>query len=163
MFLVGSIVLAGCADTKIVESPTPEDDTAGPPATSPWEGDWTGTIDGHASFETDWETAPYCSGEVSVAVGEAGLLEGGGDCVILWGPYEGLGFDATLSGSITEEGAVVLIGALLEGSGDHAWDDADLAGIADSVERTATAQGDTLYYPTGMEAIDAFMVLGLSY
>lgn len=146
----GSAVLEG-KETDDLADADDTDDVA-----SPFAGDWTGALDGHAAFSEDWESAPYCSGTLSVEVSPAGNVSGSGDCVILWGPYVDLVFDVDFSGTIATDGTVDIETVFGEPRQEHVWDDVTLAGTADADARSGEAEGDTLYYPSGMEPIEAF-------
>jgi hypothetical protein len=138
------------------------DDTAAAVVTSPFAGHWTGTMDGHAQFADDWDTAPYCSGDLTTTVADDGSLTGQGDCVILWGPYVDLAFQVNLTGSFAEDNTATVAAAFVESSGQHQWDDVTAIGTADATFGTASARGDTLYYPSGMDPIAAFIVVELT-
>ncbi len=152
-------LLAAC-ETPVVDDKKQTgdtDDTGADTAASgsPYAGSYAGTIDGHAAFEADWETAPYCSGSVSVTVARGGELGGDGDCTILWGPYTGYDFAVTLGGTVDATGTVSIDSSLVDAEAEHPWDDTTLAGAF--TEGVLSAEADTLYYPVGLDPIDAFI------
>lgn len=160
------ILALGCTDAATVDdtSPANDDDSAGDTGAfeSAFTGNWSGDIAGHAEFETDWETAPYCAGDVSVAVAATGDITGSGECVILFGPYTDVAFTVAITGRVKGDGFAGLDVIMSEESETHLWDDTALTGTADGTAGTLVAEGDTQYHPSGMEAIAGFERVSLS-
>ena len=71
---------------------------------SGFEGTWEGVINGHASFEDNWEDEPYCTGDATADVDEAGLVDGSATCTITFGPAVNETFEVNLMGSVDGDG-----------------------------------------------------------
>ncbi|GDX78755.1 hypothetical protein LBMAG42_05660 [Deltaproteobacteria bacterium] len=162
-------LLLACADSATVDGnkhgggrDSGGDDT-GEDFSSPFTGAWTGTAGGYAQFYDDWETAPYCEGAVTATVAATGAITGSGECeIIAESPYQGELFDVTLSGQVTATGELALDVTISEETESHGFGDTAAVGTGDATAKTLSAEGDTMYYPTGLDAILAFVRVELA-
>lgn len=168
ILLLPLAVLLGCDDSATVDGnknsgrDTAGDDTGGD-FSSPFTGAWTGTAGGYAQFYDDWETAPYCEGDITASVEATGAISGSGECeIIAESPYQGELFDVVLSGQVTAEGELALDVTISEETESHGFGDTAAVGTGDAAAKTLTAEGDTMYYPTGLDAILAFVRVELT-
>lgn len=162
MRLLLPLCLLACEEPdKDTAGDTASDDTGEDSTPSPYTGSWSGELSGHADFTEDWETAPYCTGVVDLTVATDGSVTGSGDCTILWGPYMGLIFVATLGGQVGDDGALSLPLTLTDAESEHPWDDCTLTGSADATAHTGSAASDTAYHPVGLDPIEAMVRLTL--
>jgi len=102
---------------------------------------WTGRIDGHAQFESDWEVVPYCSGPVQVDVDPVGQAVLSGSCTILWGPVRDTVFQVSGTGTVSE-GRGSLEVSFLANPDIRGFDPVTVQG---SVDGGLILQGDTRY------------------
>ena len=147
---------------KVAATDTAPEDTGEAPFESAFAGGWSGTVSGFAQFNADWETAPYCSGELTATVAATGDITASGTCVILFGPYTDLAFDVSAAGVVTSAGEAGLDVLISEPTDAHVWDDGALSGTGDAAAGTMELQGDAQYYPTGMDPIAGFEVVSLT-
>ncbi len=166
-FSILLLSLTACADGEVVvddktdTGETADTDTDTGDSVSPYAGDWAGLIDGYAAFNADWETEPYCSGEIAAEAADGGAFIGDGECVILWGPYIGTTFLVELDGSIADDGAISVSVSMADADQTRSWDTATLSGTADATSHTGSATVDTFYNPLGIDPVAAIIVLTL--
>lgn len=161
MRLLPFLLLVACEPASDDKDTSGTDDTGEADEPSAFTGDWAGTISGYANFAADWETNPYCSGELEVVVLTDGSISGSGECVILWGPYMNSVFTGAISGTVGDDGALSVASTLVDEDDDHTWDDCTITGTADAAGHTGSAACDTLYHPVGLDPIDARLALTL--
>lgn len=168
VLLASLSLLLGCDDSATVDGnknsgrDSGGDDT-GEDFSSPFTGAWTGTAGGYAQFYDDWETAPYCEGAVTATVEATGAITGSGECeIIAESPYQGELFDVLLSGQVTGTGELALDVTISEETDSHGFGDTAAAGTGDATAKTLSAEGDTMYYPAGLDAILAFVRVELT-
>lgn len=109
---------------------------------SAFEGSWEGILNGHASFEDNWEDEPYCTGSASAEVDAAGLVSGSASCTITFGPAENETFDVNLMGSVDDEGFASIYASFEYPDDVRDFEDATMEG---SSRATLDVTGDSVY------------------
>ena len=121
---------------------------------------FSGTVDGHAAFEFDWETVPYCSGPMDALLHHDGRLELTGSCSIVWGPFYGETFGVRGAGTVDSDDAVRADLAFDYASTERDFSDLTVTGTLD---QGIEARGETRYLSEvgGGLDIEAFVVVRL--